>query len=165
ALNQYPGLNKTKFQFQKLKDYNSEEFDELTQKYFDLERQETDLRFFGYDVDSHAVKATKSNIHKAGLADFITAERSGVDALQAPSETGILIVNPPYGERLGDDENLKDVYRDLGYSLKNNFKGWECWVLSGHKELVQLLGLKSTLRVPVFNGPIECRFLKYEIRA
>ncbi len=164
ALNQYPGLNKTKFQFQKLKDYNPDDFDELTQKYFDLEKQETDLRFFGYDIEPHAVKAARANIHKAGLNDFITAERSGVDALKAPTEEGILIVNPPYGERLSDDENLKDVYRDLGYSLKNNFKGWECWVLSGHKELVQLLGLKSTLRVPVANGPIECRFLKYEIR-
>lgn len=165
ALNQYPGLNKKKFQFEKLKEFNQEEFDELTAHYFDQEKLETDIRFFGYDIDTHAVKAAKSNVHKAGLADFITIGRSGVDVLQAPEGKGILIVNPPYGERLGDDENLKDVYRDLGFSLKTNFKGWECWILSGHKELVQLLGLKSTLRIPVFNGPIDCRFLKYEIRA
>lgn len=165
ALNQYPGLNKKKFQFEKLKSFNQDEWDELTQKYFDLEKQETDLRFFGYDIVGQAVRAAKSNVEKAGLQDFITIARSGVDILTPPVETGIVIVNPPYGERLGDDENLKDVYRDLGFSLKNNFKGWECWVLSGHKELVQLLGLKSTLRIPVFNGPIDCRFLKYEIRA
>jgi 23S rRNA G2445 N2-methylase RlmL len=165
ALNQYPGLNKKKFQFEKLKEFNQDEWDELTQKYLDLEKQETDLRFFGYDIDREATKAAKSNVHKAGLQDFITVNRSGVDVLTPPCESGILIVNPPYGERLGDDENLKDVYRDLGYSLKTNFKGWECWIISGHKELVQLLGLKSTLRIPVYNGPIDCRFLKYEIRA
>lgn len=165
ALNQYPGLNKKKFQFQKLKNYNPEDFEELTSQYFDQEKQETELRFYGFDIDSHAVKAAKTNVHKAGFSDFIEIKRSGVDVLQAPCEKGILIVNPPYGERLSNDENLKDVYRDLGFSLKNNFKGWECWVLSGHKELVQLLGLKSALRVRVFNGPIECRFLKYEIRA
>lgn len=165
ALNQYPGLNKTKFQFEKLKDFNQGEWDEMTAKYLDLEKQETDLRFFGYDIDREATKAAKTNVHKAGLQDFISINRSSVDVLTPPCETGLIIVNPPYGERLGDDENLKDVYRDLGYSLKNNFKGWECWVISGHKELVQLLGLKSTLRIPVYNGPIDCRFLKYEIRA
>jgi 23S rRNA G2445 N2-methylase RlmL len=165
ALNQYPGLNKKKFQFEKLKEFNQDEWDELTQKYLDMEKQETDLRFFGYDIDREATKAAKSNVHKAGLQDFVSVARSSVDILTPPCETGLIIVNPPYGERLGDDENLKDVYRDLGYSLKNNFKGWECWVISGHKELVQLLGLKSTLRIPVYNGPIDCRFLKYEIRA
>jgi putative N6-adenine-specific DNA methylase len=163
SLNQYPGLNKTKFQFQKYKGYDEDLFEELCNKYLEEELQETPVRFFGYDVSREAVKAAKDNVRAAGVDDLVTISRSGVDALTAPCETGIVILNPPYGERL-DDENLRDVYRDLGFALKNNFKGWQAWVLSGNKELVHLMGLKSSQRIPVWNGPIECRLLKYEIR-
>jgi len=163
ALNQYPGLNKSCFQFQKYKNYDDEMFQSLCDKYLSQELQETATRFFGYDVSREAVSAAKDNVRAAGVEDLVTISRSGVDALQAPCESGLVIVNPPYGERL-DDENLKDVYRDLGYSLKNNFKGWQAWILSGNKELVHLMGLKTSQRIPVWNGPIECRLLKYEIR-
>jgi putative N6-adenine-specific DNA methylase len=75
----------------------------------------------------------------------------------------MIITNPPYGARLGEEENLRDVYRDLGYTLKHRFKGWDAWVLSGNKDLILDMHLKATRKHFVYNGPLECRFLKYSM--
>ncbi|MES2801750.1 MAG: RNA methyltransferase, partial [Bdellovibrionota bacterium] len=76
---------------------------------------------------------------------------------------GTVICNPPYGTRIGDEDNLKDVYRDLGFTLKNRFQGWDAWLLSGSKDLLGEMKLKSTRKYYLMNGNIECRFLKYEM--
>ncbi|MNT76110.1 Ribosomal RNA large subunit methyltransferase L [compost metagenome] len=83
--------------------------------------------------------------------------------VEPPVEKGMVVLNPPYGARIGDEDNLRDVYRDLSFTLKHRFKGWDAWILSGNKELIMDLKLKSTQKHFVFNGNIECRFLKYSM--
>lgn len=119
--------------------------------------------FFGYDVDAKVVKQAQANAREAGVDDLISFRRHAMETLEAPVEKGILITNPPYGVRLGEEETLKDVYRDLAFTLKNRFKGWSAFVLSGSPALSSAMKLKATRKSPVYNGRIECRLLKYDM--
>lgn len=165
-LNIVPGSSRVRFGFEKLKIFEKETFKNLLEFYLEREvlPETAGIKFYGYDIEKKCIHAAKTNSYKAGVSDLIEFKKLSIQELNPPCDSGMLILNPPYGERLSDDENLKDIYRDLGYVLKNRFKGWTCWVLSGHKELATFIGLKASQKVPVWNGPIECRFLKYEVR-
>jgi putative N6-adenine-specific DNA methylase len=107
----------------------------------------------------------KDNAKNAGVLQFIEFKNSPIAIAAPPEEVtkGLIISNPPYGARIGDEDNLKDVYRDLGFTLKNRFQGWDAWILSGNKDLLQEMKLKATAKKFIYNGNIECRFLKYEM--
>jgi len=160
-----PGTLRKKFAFQKFADFKPELWDKAVTEALgqEIETVPEGLHFYGYDIDRRVLEVAKRNAERAGVDDLITFQREPVQTLTAPVPTGLMLVNPPYGERLGIDEQLKDVYRDLAYTMKQNFKGWNCWILSGNEELSKALKLKSTRRIPVFNGAIECRFLEYKI--
>lgn len=119
--------------------------------------------FFGYDVDSKVIKLAQANAREAGVDDLISFRRHAMETLEAPVEKGIIITNPPYGARLGEEETLKDVYRDFAFTLKTRFKGWSAFVLSGNPALSSAMKLKATRKSPVYNGTIECRLLKYDM--
>ncbi|MEB3210827.1 MAG: RNA methyltransferase, partial [Leptolyngbyaceae bacterium] len=80
-----------------------------------------------------------------------------------PAEHGVLICNPPYGERIGNAQDLGDFYKLMGDVFKQHFKGWTAYVLCGNLELAKRIGLKPARRIVVYNGSIECRLLKYEL--
>jgi putative N6-adenine-specific DNA methylase len=161
-----PGTLRRRFAVQKWKTFQKEMWDQETAAALATEKDFPSDLLYGSDIDRRAVNAAKTNARAADVDGLIKFSAVGVDMLSPPpvGGPGIVIVNPPYGERLGEIDLLKDSYRDLGFALKNKFKGWTAWVLSGEAELPGLMGLKSTRRIPVYNGPIECRFLKYEIR-
>lgn len=164
AMNAAPGLQKKSFGFQKLLNYDPGKWNQIVEATLGEEKTELPFKFYGYDISRTAVNAAKKNIETAGLTDFIDIARSGVSIMEPPCEKGMIIVNPPYGERIGTDEGLlKDSYLDLGFALKSRFGGWTAWVLSPKRELTNLLGFKPTKRFHVWNGPIECEFIKYEI--
>lgn len=119
--------------------------------------------FYGYDIDAKVIKAAKDNAREAGVDDICIFRRHAMETLEAPVEKGFLITNPPYGERLGSKEALKDTYKDLAFTLKNRFKGWTAFVLSGDPDLSSAMKLKATRKSPVWNGNIECRLLRYDI--
>jgi putative N6-adenine-specific DNA methylase len=158
-----PGLMRKKFSLQKFANFNPELWDKVVTEAMSREVETSPIHFYGFDRDAKVVKMAERNAARAGVEDLITFAVGAVDLLDRPCETGMMILNPPYGERLGVDEQLKDVYRDLAYILKRKFQGWTCWILSGNEELTKILKLKSTRRIPVFNGAIECRLLEYKI--
>ena len=119
--------------------------------------------FFGYDMDPKVIKIAQANAREAGVDDLISFRRHAMETLEAPVEKGIIITNPPYGTRLGNKESLKDTYRDFAFTLKNRFNGWTVHVLSGDPELSCAMKLKATRKSLVYNGPIECRLLRYEV--
>ncbi len=162
-----PGSFRKKFAFQNFRGFQREAWDRVVTETLSAEIEKANVHFYGFDKYSRMVRVAMNNAQRAGVEDDITFAASAIDVLTPPpgAEPGILIVNPPYGERLGITEELKDVYRDLAFSLKRNFKGWTCWILSGNEELTGALKLKASRRMPVFNGPIECRFLEYKINA
>lgn len=164
-----PGTSRTKFGFQKLKNYDAGEWEGVVEEAIGHEKQdevETPPAplLFGFDVDRKAIQMAKANAKRAGVDHLIDFKYSPVATLAPPVENGLVITNPPYAIRLGDEDLLRDVYRDLGFTLRSRFQGWTAWILSGNKDLIQDMKLKSSQRIFVFNGNIECRFLKYEIR-
>ncbi len=165
ALDMAPGLERKKFGFMNYTDFNADVWDQVVQEAVDNEKHELDFKLYGYDLDKKVLQMAKENAKNAGVLDFIEFSNTSI-AIAGPPEgvtSGLIIANPPYGARIGDEDNLKDVYRDLGYSLKHRFMGWSAWILSGNKDLLAEMKLKSTRKFFVFNGNIECRFLKYEM--
>ena len=84
-------------------------------------------------------------------------------AFQPEGDAGVVIINPPYGKRLGDEEELKELYCLIGDIMKKRCRGWTGYVLTGNLELAKYIGLKASRRFVLFNGAIECRLLKYEL--
>lgn len=123
---------------------------------------------FGYDQDAAAVRAAEANIRQADLAQHITVTRQAVADLRNPLPTGqrgLLLTNPPYGARLGDETGLKPLYRSLGEVLKSQFAGWRAAVFSGNDMLCFELGLRSHKQYKLFNGAIPAKLLLIEVFA
>lgn len=163
ALNMAPGLQRKSFGFMNFVDFNESIWEKTVEAAIEAEKEELEFKFYGYDIDKKVLDIAKRNAKNAGVADFISFKTTAVSVALPPEEKCVVICNPPYGSRIGDEDNLKDVYRDLGFTLKHRFTGCEAWILSGNKDLLQEMKLKSTRRHFVFNGNIECRFLKYEM--
>lgn len=163
ALNIAPGINRKKFGFQNWLSFDKAAWEKVVQEALDNEKEELPFKFYGYDIDRRVLTSAKENARMAGVDQVIEFKKEAVATVEPPTEKGLIIVNPPYGARIGDEDNLRDVYRDLGYTLKHRFKGWDAWILSGNKDLIADLKLKATRKHFVFNGNIECRFLRYSM--
>lgn len=163
----YPGTLKGKFSFQKFGTFDEDIWQRELDACLDAEsKEETDKKiFFGFDKDKKALEAAIINAKAAGVDHLIEFKRQDIRDLEWPETNpkGVIITNPPYGVRLGDDAYVVELYRDFSHVLKKNFRGWEAWILSGNKELTQHLGMKANRRIPVMNGNLDCRLLHYKI--
>ncbi len=118
----------------------------------------------GYDQDARAIRTARANAARAGVGDAIHFEqRTLVDCAPEPATHGLIIVNPPYGERLGEADELPALYRQLGEQLRQNFSGWRAAVFTGNPELGRHMGLRAKRYHTLFNGSIECRLLHFDI--
>ncbi len=162
-----PGLLRDYFGFQGWRGHDaalwSELIAEAQQRRADGLRQLTTL--YGYDADPRAVQAARHNVAAAGLTPHILIEQHDVHALVAPptDKPGLLAVNPPYGERLGETEALKPLYAELGAKLKEHFSGWRAAVLTGDPELGKGMGIRARKRYVLFNGALECKLLCFDV--
>ncbi len=163
ALNIAPGSLRKRFGFMFLNGFEKEKWDSLVDEAVSQEKLDLPFKFYGSDSDRKVLRMGKENARRAGVDHVIDFISSHVATYEPPVASGIIVTNPPYGVRLGDEDNVRDVYRDLSYTLKSRFKGWNAWILSGNKELITDLRLKATRRHFTYNGPIECRFLKYQM--
>jgi 23S rRNA (guanine2445-N2)-methyltransferase / 23S rRNA (guanine2069-N7)-methyltransferase len=122
--------------------------------------------FFGSDVDPRMITTATHNLQNAGLAGFVTLAKQNVSHLQRPPDfaNGLVITNPPYGERMGEVEELPALYRQLGDRLKAEFPGWRAAVLTSEPELERALGLNPDKRYVLYNGALECRLSVFAIR-
>ncbi len=118
----------------------------------------------GCEINKKVFEQANVNISLAGLEKYIELINNDFLALQLICTPGIIICNPPYGKKLGDENELISLYEQMGIFLKNNFSGWEFWLLSGNPKLTKYLKMKSSLKIPVSNGGIDCRWIKYLIR-
>ncbi len=122
----------------------------------------------GFDADHKSIRAAWANIEQAGLREYIHVEKREVDALEAPvggkTATGLVVVNPPYGERLGEVEALGELYGILGDRLKEHFTGWKAAVFTGNVELGKKIGLRAKRMHALYNGAIECKLLHIDVQ-
>lgn len=125
-------------------------------------QRRVDIR--GYDRDAQAVRAALENVQRAQLNGCIHVERRELEHLTRASEgTGLVIVNPPYGERIGDLDQLRGLYRMLGEKLREQFDGWQAAILTGNPPIARELGINARRSHTLFNGKIECRLLRFDV--
>ena len=160
AHNMAPGLFRKEYAFEKWADFDSEMFDEIYND--DSDECEFEHHIYGYDIDMKAVSKALRNVKAAGLSKDITIEQADFKDFVQPKEKSIIITNPPYGERISTP-NLLDTYQMIGERLKHQFVGNDAWVLSYREECFDQIGLKPSLKVPLFNGALECEFRRYQL--
>ena len=118
----------------------------------------------GEERDPAVLEQAIGNAERAGVGRWIRFERGDARDLIPPEGPGLVVVNPPYGTRLGADDDLEALYADLGQRLRQCCSGWTLWLLSGNPTLTGALRLKASLRHAVSNGGLDCRWLRYELR-
>ncbi|HMU38403.1 MAG TPA: THUMP domain-containing protein [Pseudomonadota bacterium] len=119
---------------------------------------------FGSDVNSAAIKGATRNLNRAGLPGFFQLGTCDFrDARPPPSEPGIVLCNPPYGERLGQNTELAELYRALGDTLKRRFVGYRAYVFTANLAMAKQIGLRASERHPLFNGMLESRLLRFDL--
>ena len=156
ARNIAPGVFRKGFAFEKWVDFDSEMFDEI----YNDDSQER--KIYGYDNNPKANEIATHNIKAAGVSKDVTLKLQPFQQFEQPQEKSIIVMNPPYGERISTND-LLGLYQMIGERLKHAFVGNEAWVLSYREECFDQIGLKPSKKVPLFNGALECEFRKYEI--
>ena len=160
ALNMSPGLFHRKYAFEKWADFDQELFDDIYND--DSKEREFTHHIYGYDIDIKAVNTARINIKAAGLSKYITVAQQDFKDFKQPAEPATMVMNPPYGQRLTTPDLLA-TYDMIGQQLKHNFMGNDAWVLSYREECFDAIGLRPSLKVPVYNGSLECEFRKYQM--
>ena len=110
-----------------------------------------------------AVKAARANLEASGLGNAVALKQADVLETKAPADEGVLIANPPYGVRIGEESELALFYPRLGDALKKNFASWRAYFLTADMRLPKLIRLSVSRRAPLFNGPLECRLFEFKI--
>ena len=162
ALDIAPGLGRH-FGFEKLKNFDTRQWRELIQRTTARQRTKTPLAIYGSDLSSDALKATRTNLAAAGLDKVVSLQKANVLEIAAPEKEGIIVTNPPYGVRLGEQQQLAEFYPRLGDVLKKQFIGWRAYLLSADMRLPKLIRLTASKRTPLFNGALECRLFEYKL--
>ena len=160
ARNIAPGVFRKGFAFEKWVDFDSEMFDEIYND--DSQEREFTHKIYGYDNNPKANEIATHNIKAAGVSKDVTVKLQPFQQFEQPQEKSIIVMNPPYGERISTND-LLGLYQMIGERLKHAFVGNEAWVLSYREECFDQIGLKPSKKVPLFNGALECEFRKYEI--
>lgn len=161
AMNIPAGYFREKYGFTKWRDFDEEMWKQVI-KEADAEIHDFDYEIFASDHSYKAVQIAKTNIQGAHLSHDITLNQQDMFEMTPPEAPGIIVINPPYGERLEENDLVK-LYRNIGDTLKRRFKGYEAWVISGNRDVLKLIGLKPSRKIVLFNGPLECNFEKFEI--
>lgn len=160
ALNMSPGVFRKEYAFEKWADFDQDLFDKIYND--DSHEREFSHHIYGYDIDVKAVNTARENVRAAGFSKYITVEEADFKNFKKPAEKSIIVMNPPYGERISTPD-LLGTYHMIGERLKHEFMGNEAWVLSYREECFDQIGLKPSIKIPLYNGSLECEFRKYAI--
>ena len=161
ALDQAPGLDRG-FGFELLKKFEPLTWANIRAAAEARVKPAERMDIRGWDIDERAVRATRRNLQEAGFGNVVTVDQGDILEIAPLNESGILVTNPPYGERIGEADELAVFYPQLGTALKRHWAGWNCFFFTADLRLPKLVGLKPSRKTPLFNGPLECRL--FEIR-
>ena len=157
------GYYRPLFGFERWKDFDRKLWD-IVKRECEEEIVEPAAPIQGYDMDDLAIKASLANIEEAGVEDFVKVEKADFKTSEPPFESGFLLTNPPYGERI-KVEDIRLFYKEIGDILKNNYPGYTAWLLGSDVEALKFIGLRPSRKIRVMNGPLECKLLKFDLYA
>lgn len=119
-------------------------------------------QILGGELSPNVTKKAKENIKNAKVDDIVSVKNCDIVDFEAPAGRGVVIINPPYGERMVKD-NIEELYKSIGDTFKKKFSGYDCWILSSNIEAFKHVGLRPSRRITLFNGQLECKFMKFEM--
>lgn len=164
ARNIAPGVYRQGFAFEKWADFDADLWDEV---YNDDSREcEFKHKIYGSDAGFYAVQAATKNIQSASLQRDIEVKQIRIEELRLAdtnTDGALVMINPPYGERLSQDKNVLRLYQDMGTALKHQFSGATAWVISSNEEALKCIGLRPAKKIHLVNGDLDCLFNKYEL--
>ncbi|EKD07851.1 MAG: THUMP domain-containing protein [Limnospira sp. PMC 1291.21] len=163
ALNVAPGLFRETFALMKWSDFDESLWKQLVREAQASCREDLKISIGGCDRDSEAIAQANYNAKKCGVDSHISLWEAYLSEVEPTGDNGLIVCNPPYGERLGNVEELGDLYQQLGDILKQRFKGWTAFIFTGNKALSKRIGLRTSQRIPLYNGALPCTLLKYEL--
>lgn len=164
ARNIAPGVYRQGFAFEKWADFDANLWDEVYND--DSREREFKHKIYGSDAGFYAVQAATKNIQSASLQRDIEVKQIRIEELRLAdtnTEGALVMINPPYGERLSQDKNVLRLYQDMGTALKHQFSGATAWVISSNEEALKCIGLRPAKKIHLVNGDLECLFNKYEL--
>jgi putative N6-adenine-specific DNA methylase len=160
ALNIPPGYLRESYGFMNWKNFNSSIW-ESVKKNVKI-KTDLDFKIIASDKSPEAIEAAARNIKSAKLLKYIKLEKKYFDEQSSETGGGMIVMNPPYGERLKEDD-LERFYSEIGDVFKSNFTGFDAWLLSASKSAMKKVGLRTSRRLTLFNGALECKYHKYEL--
>jgi putative N6-adenine-specific DNA methylase len=165
AIRRPPGLTRRRFGFQSWMDFDVELWTHLRDEARRKVRKELQAAILGSDVRRDAVQFSRGNAKAAGVGHLVRFEQRDLNDFQPPAgPPGTIICNPPYGERIGEEENLRGLYQRLGEILAKRCAGWNACVFTGNLRLARQLGLEPLDEVQLYNGKIPCRLVKFHVK-
>ena len=165
ALNIAPGSGGRSFGFQRLRTFRLDVWKDLLDAAQDAEKPAQPMQIFGSDLSPVSVRAALANLDRAGLLPAVSLGSGDIREIAAPAAGGIMLANPPYGERLSEQEELAAFYPELGAALKRSFAGWNCYLLTADLRLPKLMRLTPSRKIPLYNGALECRLYEFRMVA
>jgi putative N6-adenine-specific DNA methylase len=161
ALNIPPGDLRSDYGFRKWKDYDPSLFNEIVNEK-KARVDESKINIIASDISPDSVKLAQLHAQNAGVLKNINFQTVHFNDVIPPRLPGIVLINPPYGERIVQ-ENLNELYTQIGDKLKKEFSGYEAWIISANAEAMKHIGLRPSPKVIVYNGQLECRFNRYSL--
>lgn len=165
ALNRMPGMLRDNFGFMHVKNFDAPLFQKLREELKRKNYNRLRAPIIAGDIDGRAVRAAQKNARDAGVDRFIEFHVGDFEKTPLPSQKGIIIMNPPYGERLGETSFLEKTYKRIGDFFKQKCSGHTGYIFTGNPHLAKTVGLRTSQRLVFFNAHIECRLLKYTLYA
>jgi len=162
SFNIAPGIGRH-FAFEKLHTFNEEKWQAMRAEAIAAQKPITALPIFGSDLYGEELKAARLNLENAGLSAAVTLKQANVLEVSAPADHGVLVANLPYGERMGELDDMRILYPQLGDVLKQKFKGWNAYLLTADLAMPKSIRLSVSRRTPLFNGALECRLFEYKV--
>lgn len=161
ATNTPAGLYRRNFGFQKWKDFESEIWNKIKAD-ADKKCITSDAAITGFDIDSKNVDIARLNTAFLKNKIQVSIIKADFIKMKPPYSSGMIIMNPPYGERL-HNQTIPELYAEIGTTLKHRYAGFSAWIISSNFEALKNIGLKTSRKIPVFNGPLECRFQRFDL--
>lgn len=162
SLNIMPGIGRH-FAFEKLHTFNNEKWQAMRNAAIAAQKPVVSLPIYGSDLYGDELKAAHLNLENAGLLEAVTLKQANVLEVTAPADHGVLVTNLPYGERMGELDEMRVLYPQLGDVLKQRFKGWNAYLLTADLAMPKSIRLSVSRKTPLFNGALECRLFEYKI--
>ena len=164
ATNTPPQLNRDYFAFKKGKNFDEKLWNEVVEEAMNNIKEPT-CKIWGFDKSFQSIRIAERNLEYAKMREFIQLKRKDFEKNSAPDNEGVIVTNPPYGERIETSEDIVEFYQMIGTTLKHKFHGYTAWIISSNFEAMKLVGLRPSKKHTLYNGALQCKYHKYELYA